>query len=112
MPGGNKGEGNVANSLYHFGQRYYAPTTGRRTQQDPLSHLGSITQGDRYLYAGDDPINASDPSGTQLFDWYDWEWLAPEGEGSSFASSLSYGGEQEETRYANEGSPYAHCDEA
>jgi hypothetical protein len=29
MPGGNKGEGNVANGLYHYGQRYYDPTTGR-----------------------------------------------------------------------------------
>jgi RHS repeat-associated protein len=63
MPGGNKGEGNVANGLYHYGQRYYDPTTGRWTQQDPLGHLGSTTQGDRFLFAGVDPINQSDPFG-------------------------------------------------
>ena len=62
-PGGNKGEGNVANGLYHYGQRYYDPTTGRWTQQDPLSHLGSTAQGDRFLFAGSDPINEADPSG-------------------------------------------------
>jgi RHS repeat-associated protein len=63
MPGGNKGEGNVANGLLHFGQRYYDPTTGRWTQQDPLDQLGSATQGDRFLFAGSNPINESDPSG-------------------------------------------------
>ena len=62
-PGGNKGEGNVENGLYHYGQRYYDPTTGRWTQQDPLSHLTSATQGDRFLYAGGDPINFSDSTG-------------------------------------------------
>ena len=63
MPGGNKGEGNVANGLYHFGQRYYDLTTGRWTQQDPEDRLGSATQGDRFLFAGADPINLSDPTG-------------------------------------------------
>jgi RHS repeat-associated protein len=63
MPGGNKGEGNVANGLYHYGQRYYDPTTGRWTQQDPEDRFGSTTQGDRFLFAGSDPINLRDPSG-------------------------------------------------
>jgi RHS repeat-associated protein len=63
MPAGNTGKGNVTNSLLHFGQRYYDPTTGRWTQQDPLHQIGSTTQGDRFLFAGSDPINASDPSG-------------------------------------------------
>jgi RHS repeat-associated protein len=62
-PGGNKGEGNVTNGLYHFGARYYDPTTGRWTQQDPLGHLGSTTQGNRFLFAGTDPINHGDPNG-------------------------------------------------
>ena len=34
-PGGNKGETSIANGLYHYGQRYYDPTAGRWTQQDP-----------------------------------------------------------------------------
>jgi RHS repeat-associated protein len=63
MPGGNKGEGNVTNGLYHYGERYYDPTTGRWTQQDPTSHLGSATQGDLFSFAGSDPINLADPSG-------------------------------------------------
>ncbi len=67
MPGGNKGEGNVANGLYHFGQRYYDPTTGRWTQQDPEDRFGSATQGDRFLFAGSDPINLADPSGQGWF---------------------------------------------
>ena len=29
---------------------------------------------DRYLYAGDDPVNFTDPSGRDLFDCF-WQWL-------------------------------------
>jgi RHS repeat-associated protein len=69
MPGGNKGEGkgegSIANGLYHYGQRYYDPTTGRWTQQDPEDRIESATQADRFLFAGSDPINLSDPSGTE-----------------------------------------------
>jgi RHS repeat-associated protein len=64
MPGGNKGVGNVANGLYHFGQRYYDPTTGRWTQPDPLDKFASPVQANRFLFAGGDPINQSDPLGT------------------------------------------------
>jgi RHS repeat-associated protein len=67
MPAGNTGKGNVTNSLLHFGARYYDPTTGRWTQQDPEDQVGSATQGDRFLFAGSDPINASDPTGRELF---------------------------------------------
>jgi RHS repeat-associated protein len=63
MPGGNKGEGNVSTGLYHFGERYYDPTTGRWTQQDREDHLGSATQGNRFLFADSDPINLNDPTG-------------------------------------------------
>jgi RHS repeat-associated protein len=65
MPGGNTGLGNVTNGLYHYGQRYYDPTTGRWTQRDPLDHLSSTTQGDRFLFVGGDPTNLSDPSGRE-----------------------------------------------
>jgi len=68
MPAGNTGKGNVANSLLHFGQRYYDPTTGRWTQQDPEDRLGSATRGDRFLFAGSDPINRSDPSGNEFIE--------------------------------------------
>jgi RHS repeat-associated protein len=66
MPGGNKGEGNVTNVtnvLYHYGQRYYDPTTGRWTQQDPLDQFASPTEADAFNFTGDDPVNVGDPSG-------------------------------------------------
>jgi RHS repeat-associated protein len=41
--------------LYKFGQRYYNPNLGRWTQLD--------SAGTGYVYAGDNPVNAVDPSG-------------------------------------------------
>ena len=49
--------------LIHFGYRYYDPSTGIWTQQDPLNQPDDLTQADRYPYAGDDPIGGTDPSG-------------------------------------------------
>jgi RHS repeat-associated protein len=68
MPAGNVGQGNVANSLLHFGARYYDPTTGRWTQQDPEDKFGSTTQGDRFLFAGSNPINFNDPTGREILE--------------------------------------------
>jgi RHS repeat-associated protein len=55
LEGSNNGAGNIHNGLYHFGARYYEPTTGRWTQLDP--------QGAGYAYSGADPVNDGDPSG-------------------------------------------------
>lgn len=55
LAGGDKGEGNIPNDLYHYGERYYDPTTGRWTQLDP--------QGSGYAFVTDDPVNDVDPSG-------------------------------------------------
>lgn len=52
--------------LYAMGARYYDPTLNRFTQLDPQSHLLDLRQGDSYGYAGDDPVNAQDPSGTNI----------------------------------------------
>jgi RHS repeat-associated protein len=46
--------------LYKFAARYYEPATGRWTQRDAF---GEASDGDTYVYAGDDPINLLDPSG-------------------------------------------------
>ncbi len=54
----------TATRLYHFGQRYYNPTTGRWTQQDSLNTPLNPTNGNRYAYTGDDPINGVDLNGT------------------------------------------------
>jgi len=40
-----------------LGARYYNPTTGRFTQPDPAALIGG------YAYAGDNPANATDPTG-------------------------------------------------
>jgi RHS repeat-associated protein len=42
--------------LYKMGERYYDPTIGRFVTPDPLD-------GQDYTYAGNNPINAIDPSG-------------------------------------------------
>lgn len=57
-PGGDNGEGNIHNQLYHFGERYYDPTTGRWTQPDP-----STATSMEYVFAGDDPVNEVDRCG-------------------------------------------------
>jgi RHS repeat-associated protein len=44
--------------LYHFGERYYQPALGQWTQLDPAG------MDPAYQYAGDNPINLDDPSGT------------------------------------------------
>jgi RHS repeat-associated protein len=44
--------------LYKFGTRYYNPGFGRWSQQDPLrGQLSDPTSLNRYVYAGDDPVN-------------------------------------------------------
>ncbi len=52
-----------AQGLYHFGARYYDPSSGRWTQRDPLNQAADLRQANRYAYAGGDPINITDPSG-------------------------------------------------
>jgi RHS repeat-associated protein len=50
--------------LYKYGTRYYDSAIGRWSQQDPVrGHLDDPTSLNRYLYAGDDPVNFTDPSG-------------------------------------------------
>jgi RHS repeat-associated protein len=50
-------------SLYHYGARYYDPSTATWTQQDPLNQLASLTEANRYTYVGGDPIDLADPLG-------------------------------------------------
>ncbi len=52
--------------LYHYGARYLNSGDARWTQQDSLQHISSLTQNDRYSYAGDDAINLADPSGKDV----------------------------------------------
>jgi RHS repeat-associated protein len=52
-----------AGELYHFGQRYYDRSLMRWTQPDPLDQTGDLREGNRYVYAGADPIGNVDPRG-------------------------------------------------
>ena len=50
--------------LYKIGARYYDPSLGRWTQQDPIDQAGDLRNANRYVYAADDPVNFTDPMGT------------------------------------------------
>ncbi len=56
-------EYDATSGLLHLGKRYYDPTLGRFTQQDSIEALGSPSRGNRYAYAGGDPVNKFDPTG-------------------------------------------------
>ncbi|MQY07160.1 RHS repeat-associated core domain-containing protein [Actinomadura macrotermitis] len=49
--------------LLKLGQRYYDTGRGRFTQQDAVNSVGNLKNGNRYGYAGDDPINNVDTTG-------------------------------------------------
>ena len=53
----------IGGGLYHYGARFYQPSTARWTQQDPLEQPGDLRQHNRYGYVGGDPINYTDPDG-------------------------------------------------
>ncbi len=55
------GRENDGTGLQYNRARYYSPTTGRFTSQDPLGLEGSGTN--LYAYTGDDPLNYTDPTG-------------------------------------------------
>jgi RHS repeat-associated protein len=43
--------------LYYYGARYYDPELGRFISKDPIRHTNP------YAYVGNDPVNATDPTG-------------------------------------------------
>ena len=53
-------------ALIHLNGRVYAPYVARFTSADPMTAQPYDAQGwDRYAYVGNDPLNNTDPSGTQ-----------------------------------------------
>jgi RHS repeat-associated protein len=53
-----------ASGLVKFGLRWYNPATGTFTQQDTLDAPLDLANANRYAFAGGDPVNHVDPSGT------------------------------------------------
>ncbi len=53
----------AATGLVKIGQRYYDPSVGRWTQQDPLVQPFDPAQANRYSYAGCNLVNNVDPMG-------------------------------------------------
>jgi len=51
--------------LTYMQNRYYEPDTGRFTQADPMPYGPEMMwgQNNRWVYCGNDPVNASDPTG-------------------------------------------------
>ncbi|MDP9238066.1 MAG: hypothetical protein M3P30_11850 [Chloroflexota bacterium] len=54
---GQQRDGNANRGLYYLRARSYDPALGRFLQKDPLGFIN------RYVYAGNNPINGTDPSG-------------------------------------------------
>jgi len=50
----------VETGLYHYRSRYYDPSSGRFSQEDPIGFNGGINF---YTYVGNNPLNFVDPEG-------------------------------------------------
>ena len=57
-----------ATGLTILGARHYDPVAGRFISLDPVLNPDDPNQIGGYTYAGDDPVNRSDPTGTNAYD--------------------------------------------
>jgi RHS repeat-associated protein len=66
--------------LYYYKARMYSPKTGRFLQPDPIGYAGGMNL---YAYAGNDPVNMTDPTGLLCYAW---------GGGDSTTTAVPYDG--------------------
>jgi RHS repeat-associated protein len=74
-----------------LGARLYDPGTGRFLQRDPVLEAGDPQQLGGYAYAGNDPVNRSDPSGLSACIMVDRDFCAGRGPGGGGGGSGSTG---------------------
>jgi RHS repeat-associated protein len=55
--------GDAVTGLTNIGSRWYDPSTGTFASLDPVLETSSPTELNGYCYAGNDPVNSSDPTG-------------------------------------------------
>jgi RHS repeat-associated protein len=84
--------------LYYLRARYYDPLSGRFLSVDPMADEGEHP----YTYAGADPVNGRDPTGTQ--DILEYRWLSP-GPVTFIAVALLFSVEDLEAQGGSPGTP-------
>ncbi len=86
-----------ATGLYNMRARNYDPITGRFTQPDPVSPAVGTPAISPYLFAGDDPVGYTDPTGQVAIPSVSQAEQDPAGFAHTMWTTLAYGGHSTES---------------